>query len=83
MSQKGLLKYAMNKNDAKDDDDSEASGDERDITGFKSKKESAASKAARQKELDELKALGNDVIENSDGAIRLPNRISKGMTVDP
>lgn len=84
MSQKGLLKYAMNKNESKpDDDDSDASGDERDVSGFKSKKETAASKKARQKELDELKALGNDVIEQTDGAIRLPNRISKGMTVDP
>lgn len=51
MSQKGLLKYAMNTNkiaNAKvaDGDDSD-SGDERDISGFKSKKETAASKAAR------------------------------------
>ena len=49
MSQKGLLKYAMNKNDdgkVVEGGDSD-SGDERDITGFKSKKESAAEKAAR------------------------------------
>lgn len=86
MSQKGLLKYAMNtnkeSNKAAADGDSDDSGDERDISGFKSKKETAAQKAARQKELDELKALGNDVIDTA-GAIRLPNRISKGMTIDP
>jgi hypothetical protein len=49
MSQKGLLKYAMNKIDdpkIADGGDSD-SGDERDISGFKSKKESAAQKAAR------------------------------------
>lgn len=45
MSQKGLLKYAMNTNKEankaanKDSDDSD---DERDISGFKSKKETAA-----------------------------------------
>lgn len=85
MSQKGLLKYAMNTNKESDkvaEGDDSDSGDERDISGFKSKKESAASKAARQKELEELKALGNDVIDTA-GAIRLPNRISKGMTIDP
>jgi len=85
MSQKGLLKYAMNTKTESDkvaEGDDSDSGDERDISGFKSKKESAASKAARQKELEELKALGNDVIDTA-GAIRLPNRISKGMTIDP
>ena len=86
MSQKGLLKYAMNTNKeankAAAKDDSDDSEGDRDITGFKSKKETAAQKAARQKELDELKALGNDVIDTA-GAIRLPNRISKGMTIDP
>jgi hypothetical protein len=87
MSQKGLLKYAMNT--AKIDnpkvvegDDSDEGDDQRDITGFKSKKESEANKASRQKELDELKALGKDVIDTA-GAIRLPNRISKGMSIDP
>ena len=68
MSQKGLLKYAMNTakiDNAKvvEGDDSEGSNDERDISGFKSKKEGAAAKAARQMELDQLKALGNDVID--------------------
>jgi len=86
MSQKGLLKYAMNTNKeankAAAKDDSDDSEGDRDISGFKSKKETAAQKAARQKELDELKALGNDVIDTA-GAIRLPNRISKGMTIDP
>jgi hypothetical protein len=50
MSQKGLLKYAMNTNKeskGKADNDDSDSGDERDISGFKSKKESAAQKAAR------------------------------------
>lgn len=88
MSQKGLLKYAMNTNkidNAKIGDGGDSdSGDERDISGFKSKKETAAQKAARQKELDDLKKLGNDVIDTKvAGAIRLPNRISKGMTIDP
>ena len=79
------MKYAMNTNKETNKaakDDSDDSGDERDISGFKSKKETAAQKAARQKELEELKALGNDVIDTA-GAIRLPNRISKGMTIDP
>lgn len=34
------------------------------------------------KELADLKAAGKDQIEAGDG-IRLPNRISKGMTIDP
>ena len=80
------MKYAMNTNKeankAAAKDDSDDSDGDRDISGFKSKKETAAQKAARQKELDELKALGNDVIDTA-GAIRLPNRISKGMTIDP
>lgn len=88
MSQKGLLKYAMNtnkiENDKIGDGGDSDSGDERDISGFKSKKESAAMKAARQKELDEMKALGDDVLKDDvAGAIRLPNRISKGMQIDP
>jgi hypothetical protein len=87
MSQKGLLKYAMNTktDNAKVAEGGDSDSDnERDVSGFKSKKETAAQKAARLKELEELKALGNDVIDNSSsGAIRLPNRISKGMTIDP
>jgi hypothetical protein len=39
-------------------------------------------KEQREKELKELQSLGKDVIDES-GAIRLPNRISKGVTIDP
>jgi hypothetical protein len=27
--------------------------------------------------------MGKDIVEDSVGAIRLPNRVSKGMTIDP
>ena len=84
VSQKGLLKYAINKDPAaskKDDDDSESENDQ-DLSKFGSKKQQAAEKAARGKELDDLKAAGLDKIDES-GAIRLPNRISKGVVFDP
>jgi hypothetical protein len=41
-------------------------------------------KERRKKELEELTKMGEDIInDNSVGAIRLPNRVSKGMVVDP
>jgi len=53
MSQKGLLKYAMNTNKeankAAAKDDSDDSEGDRDISGFKSKKETAAQKSSQTK----------------------------------
>jgi len=40
-------------------------------------------KEKRQKELNEMMKLGKDVIDDNVGAIRLPNRTSKGVTIDP
>lgn len=86
LSQKGLLKYAMNKDEADSkkfvDDDSDTDNDQ-DYSGF-GKKMTAAQKAARKAELDKMKAEGKDKIDsNQAGANRLPNRISKGLTIDP
>lgn len=53
-----------------------------DHSKFGSKKDRAAAKAARAAELAKLAASGEDKI-NDVGAIRLPNRISKGMYIDP
>jgi len=35
------------------------------------------------RELEELKMQGKDMIDDNGGAIRLPNRVQKEMTVDP
>ena len=86
MSQKGLLKYALNKDKVDEkkfvDDGSDSEGDGTDFSKFGSKKDKAKEKEARMKELEDLKAQGLDKIDES-GAIRLPNRIAKGMTIDP
>jgi hypothetical protein len=86
LSQKGLLKYAMSKDKADNtkfakDDDSDSDNDQ-DLSKFGSKKLTKQNKEQRQKELDDLKAAGKDVVDIN-GAIRLPNRISKGVTIDP
>jgi hypothetical protein len=79
------LRYALNKGevDAKKfkDDDSDSDGDT-DFSKFGSKKGKAEEKERRKKELDDLKKAGLDKIDES-GAIRLPNRIAKGMVIDP
>jgi len=56
MSQKGLLRYALNKNKepVKKDDDSD-SGDETDYSKFGSKKEAQAAREKRKAELELLK----------------------------
>jgi len=46
------------------------------------KKMTKEQRAARQRELDALKASGKDTVEKGD-AIRLPNRVAKGMNIDP
>lgn len=83
ISQKGLLKYAMKQDKqeaaAKDSDESEDDGD---FSKFESRKARKAEKEARAKQLSDLRAQGKDVIDES-GAIRLPNRISKGVQIDP
>lgn len=66
---------------AKGGSDSDSDNDQ-DISKFGSKKQQAAEKAAREKELEELKRQGLDKIDES-SAIRLPNRISKGVVIDP
>ena len=85
LSQKGLLKYAMNKQQVNEinfaDDNSDEDMDV-DHSKFASKKDKAAAKAARAAELAKMTANGEDKI-NDIGAIRLPNRISKGMYIDP
>jgi len=53
-----------------------------DHSKFGSKKDRAAQKATRAAELAKLAASGEDKISDI-GAIRLPNRISKGMYIDP
>ena len=82
MSQKQLLRYATNKvKKGPADSDSE---DETDYSKFQSKKDLEKEKERRKKELEELTKMGEDIInDNSAGAIRLPNRVSKGMVVDP
>jgi len=75
MSQKGLLKYALNKDDkaskkgGNSDSDSE---NDQDLSGFTSKKMTAEEKNKRVQELEKLKAEGKDYVDLS-GAIRLPN----------
>jgi len=65
------------------DGDSDSDNDQ-DLTGFGSKNLSKDEKAKRAKELEELKAKGQDTIaQGGAGAIRLPNRVSKGLTIDP
>lgn len=62
LSQKGLLKYAMNKDEAdskKFVDDDSGSDNDQDYSGF-GKKMTAAQKAARKAELDKMKAEGKD-----------------------
>lgn len=85
MSQKGLLKYALNKDKVDEkkfvgDDGSDS--DEQDFSKFGSKKAAQNEKERREKELEELKKQGLDKIDES-GAIRLPNRVSKGVSIDP
>ena len=75
MSQKGLLKYALNKDDkaskkgGNSDSDSE---NDQDLSGFTSKKMTAEEKIKRVQELEKLKSEGKDNVDLS-GAIRLPN----------
>lgn len=85
MSQKGLLKYALNKDKVdqkKFVDDNSDSDNDQDFSKFGSKKAAQAEKERREKELEEIKRQGLDKIDES-GAIRLPNRIAKGVTIDP
>lgn len=82
MSQKGLLKYAMNRERKEKKENDSSDSDNEDFSKFGSKKEQQEEKARRQKALDELRAQGKDQIGDS-GAIRLPNRISKGVSIDP
>lgn len=58
------------------------SDDDQDYSKFNSNKLSKHNKDQRKKELEELKKDGKDVIKDV-GGIRLPNRISKGLTIDP
>ena len=59
LSQKGLLKYAMNKDTKKDEkNDDSASDDDTDYSKFGSKQAQKEAKEARKKELADLKAKG-------------------------
>lgn len=64
------------------DSSSAGSDDDQDYSKFTSSKVSKDKKEKRKKELEELKKDGKDVIQDV-GGIRLPNRISKGLTIDP
>ena len=80
MSQKGLLKYAVNK-PVKEKKNPDSSEDDGDYSKFKTKKNIDIEKQKRLQELENLKQNGKDIIDNS-SAIRLPNRISKGVVID-
>ena len=82
LSQKGLLKYALNKKPEGGGDDSDSGDDDQDFSKFASKKAAKEEKEKRRKELEELKNQGKDAIDES-SAVRLPNRISHGVTIDP
>lgn len=85
LSQKHLLKYAK-KGEKKEEkaDDSGDSDDENDYSKFQSKKALEDAKKRREAELEELKKMGADVIdEGNASSVRLPNRVSKGVTIDP
>ena len=83
MSQKGLLKYALNQKKTEKKANDSDSNEESDFSKFQSKKDMEKEKEKRQKELNEMMKLGKDVIDDNVGAIRLPNRTSKGVTIDP
>lgn len=75
----------MNKKETKEKKISNSDSDsdnEKDLSGFQTSKQSKEEKAKRKKELEELKSQGKDSVDLS-GAIRLPNRISKGLTICP
>lgn len=64
----------------KDSDES----DDNDYSRFQSKRNLDDIKKRRQQELDELKKVGADVVDEKKGAsVRLPNRHTKGLTIDP
>ena len=84
MSQKGLLKYAaVKKPEKRANVDADSDEDDQDYSKFGSKNNKKAEKDRRLRELEELKKLGKDMIDDDGGAIRLPNRVSKGFSVDP
>lgn len=79
------MKYAavkkdVNTNAVADSDDSE---DETDYSKFGSKKGKKAEREKRMRELEELKQNGGDAFKDTSGVIRLPNRVQKGLSVDP
>mmetsp|Transcript_13939 Transcript_13939/g.23712 ORF Transcript_13939/g.23712 Transcript_13939/m.23712 type:complete len:124 (+) Transcript_13939:827-1198(+) len=82
MAMKGLLKYALNKNEDKEKADDSDSDNDQDFSKFGSKKGTKEEREKRKKELEDLKKQGKDQIDESN-AIRLPNRISHGVTIDP
>ncbi len=67
---------------AEADDADSADENDVDASKFASKKAGAAAREQRRQQLEALQKDGKDVISDA-GAIRLPNRISKGMVVDP
>ena len=72
----------MTKKEKTGDSSSGDSDDNEDYSKFNSNKLSKHNKEKRKKELEELKKDGKDVVVDV-GGIRLPNRISKGLTIDP
>lgn len=82
MSQKGFLKYALNKTDGEGGKDSDISDDDSDYFNFGSRRMIRPLKDQRNKELQELKALGKENIDDA-GVIRLTNKTNKTIQKDP
>ena len=62
----------------------DSDSDDNDYSRFQSKRNLDDIKKRRQQELDELKKVGADVVDEKNGAsVRLPNRHTKGLTIDP
>ena len=92
VSQQHLLKYA--KKGSRRSSGSQRRGslrrkdspdsDQDDYSKFQSRRNLEEIKKRRQKELDELRKVGADVVDEASAAsIRLPNRVAKGLTIDP
>ena len=92
-SQKQLLKYAKKASampnfkgqreaDARSDD-SVDDEENVDVSKFQSKRKLEELKKRRQQELEEYNKLAADVVDDKTaGAIRLPNRVKKGLQID-
>lgn len=84
MSQQHLLKYAKKGQGRKSLKRNDSDSDDNDYSKFQSKSNLEEIKKRRAKELEDLKKVGADVVDEKNGAsVRLPNRHTKGLTIDP